>query len=106
MAHQLKIQVKADKLKPAWNPSEALAEAMAERALFLSKHPQYQSFQREIDQLLEKAGHAENRMTVLAVLIEAKLVELHTQLKGLNAILMRIDALGGYARPMISERVS
>jgi hypothetical protein len=102
MAHQLTMQVKTDNLNRAWNPSEALAEAMAERALFLNKHPEYRSFQREIDRLLEKAGHSENRMTVLAVLMEAKLVELHTQLKRLNAILMRIGTSGGHARTMNS----
>ena len=102
MAHQLTMHVRADNLKQAWNPSEALAEAMAERAQFLNKHPQYRSFQREIDRLLEKAGHSENRMTVLAVLMEAKLVELHTQLKKLNAILVSINKSGGQARPRIS----
>ena len=41
-------------------------------------------------------------MTVLAVLMEAKLVELHTQLKKLNAILVSINKSGGQARPRIS----
>jgi hypothetical protein len=101
MARQLTLRLTADTSKLVWNPSRVLAEATAEKALFLSKHPQYRSYQREIDRLLEKAGHPENRMTVLAMLMEAKLVELHTQLKKLNAILVRIDTAGGQSpRPM------
>jgi NAD-dependent SIR2 family protein deacetylase len=103
MARQMTLRLTADTSKLAWNPSRVLAEAMAEKALFLNKNPQYRSYQREIDRLLEKAGHSENRMTVLAMLMEAKLVELHTQLKKLNAILVRFDTAGGQSTgPMLS----
>ena len=89
MAHQLKLQIAPDKRKGPWNPEKALTDALAERALFLENHPQYKPYQRDINLLLDKAGSPENRMTVLAVLMEAKLVELHEQLKHLNAILVR-----------------
>ena len=92
MAHQLRLQVHPKKTHFHWNPEEVLAEALVERALFLENHPKYQAFQREIDALLEKAGNSENRMTVLAVLMEAKLIELHEQFKHLNAILVKAAA--------------
>jgi len=92
MAHKLRLQIAADKSQGSWNPQRALADALAERALFLDNHPEYKPFQREINALLDKAGSPENRMTVLAVLMEAKLIELHEQLKRLNAILVRASA--------------
>jgi hypothetical protein len=89
MAHQLKLQISSNKRPTSWNPEKMLANALAERALFLDAHPEYKPFQREINMLLDKAGSSENRMTVLAVLMEAKLIELHMQLKRLNAILVQ-----------------
>ena len=72
-----------------WNPNQVLAEALAEKAEFLLKHPRHRKFQNEIDRILEKAGSPENRMSVLAMLMEGKLIELHQELKKLNAILLR-----------------
>jgi hypothetical protein len=92
MAHQLRMQISTNKRPKSWNPEKMLADALAERALFLDSHPEYKPFQREIDMLLDKAGSSENRMTVLAVLMEAKLIELHEQLKRLNTILIRKGA--------------
>lgn len=92
MAHQLKLHLRPDQGPKVWNPERALADALAERALFLENHPKYKPFQQEINLLLDKAGSPENRMTVLAVLMEAKLIELHTRLKQLNAILINTGA--------------
>ena len=92
MAHQLKLNLKHRGTQFSWDPEKVLAEALAEKALFLDKYPEYRPFQREIDTLLEKAGSPENRMTVLAVLMESKLVELHSQLRSLNAILIDVAA--------------
>ena len=92
MAQQLKLSVNHKKTQSPWNPERVLAEALAEKALFLDKHPEYRPFQHEIDIMLEKAGNSENRMTVLAVLMEAKLIELHHQLRNLNAILIDVAA--------------
>ena len=72
-----------------WDPNQLLTEALAEKAEFLSKHPRHRKFQNEIDRILEKAGSPENRMTVLAILMEGKLIELHQELKKLNAIFLR-----------------
>ncbi len=92
MARKLKMQIAPEKSQGSWNPQQTLADALAERALFLENHPEYKPFQREINVLLDKAGSPENRMTVLAVLVEAKLIELHEQFKRLNAILVRASA--------------
>ncbi|MEJ2038090.1 MAG: hypothetical protein P8X55_04055, partial [Desulfosarcinaceae bacterium] len=56
---------------------------------FLDAYPQYKAFQQEIDGMLDKAGSIENRMSVIAMLMEAKLVEMHSQLKILNHILRK-----------------
>jgi hypothetical protein len=69
-----------------------LADALAEKALFLENHPRYKTFQKEIDKMLDKAGGPENRMAVLAVLMEAKLLELQKELRHLNAILLKTGA--------------
>ena len=75
-----------------WDPERQLAEALAERDGFLEENPQYGEMQREIDRMLDKAGSSQNRMAVLAMLMEAKLIELHGQLKSLNRILLRTAA--------------
>jgi len=109
MAHQLRLQISPDKRPRSWNPEKMLADALAEKALFLDNHPKYKPFQRKIDTLLDKAGSSENRMTVLAVLMEAKLIELHEQLKRLNTILIRAGAaksLEDHIQPSISSNFS
>lgn len=92
MAHHLHVKKHDRRTAQAWDPDQELEQALEQRALFLDKHPQYRSFQREIDGMLEKAGSAENRMAVLALLIEAKLIELHGQLTHLNRILLSAPA--------------
>jgi hypothetical protein len=79
----------------AWNSESALAQALAEKAEFLHQHPEYREYQREIDRLLDKAGTMENRMAVLAMLMEGKLLELHQQLQKLNGILIRAGVKPG-----------
>lgn len=88
MAHRLKINAQRSTPGYEWNPERQLAEALAERALFLEKYPQYRTYQAEIDRMLDQAGTSENRMAVLALLIEAKLIELHDQFRRLNRILL------------------
>lgn len=73
----------------SWKSESALARALAEKAEFLNQHPEYREYQEEIDRLLDKAGTMENRMAVLAMLMEGKLIELHQQLQKLNAILIK-----------------
>jgi hypothetical protein len=68
-----------------------LDQAIAERDRFLESHPQYRTMQKEIDRLLDKAGTSENRMAVLALLMESKLMELYGELQQLNRILLSIQ---------------
>ncbi len=87
MAYKMKISTKKTSLPSGWNPEKALAEALAERSRFLEKYPKYQEFQSDIDMMLDKAGNRKNRMAVLAMLIEGKLIEMSQQFKKLNGIL-------------------
>lgn len=90
MTNKLKLQLPQGKHDAPWNPEKALAEALAERAEFLERHPDCLKFQKEIEQLLDKAGSSENRMIVLAMLMEGKLVELHHQFLNLHNILLSL----------------
>jgi hypothetical protein len=75
-----------------WDHEKALAEALAERTRFLEMYPQYQEFQSDIDKMLDKSGSRSNRMAVLAMLIEGKLVEMSMEFKKLNSILSQTAA--------------
>jgi Spy/CpxP family protein refolding chaperone len=88
MGRKLHLKRSSGSVNPHWNPDQALAEALAEKAEFLGQHPEYRQYQREIDTLMDKAGTPENRMTVLAMLMEGKLIELQQELKKLNGILL------------------
>lgn len=90
MANKLRLQVSQRGHDVPWNPEKALTEALAERAEFLKQHPKFLKFQKEIDRVLDKAGNSENRMIVLAMLMEGKLVELHKQFQNLNSVLLSI----------------
>lgn len=92
MANRIRLQLPQRQEDDSWNPEIALAEALAERAEFLRKNPQYWKFQNEIDRLLDKAGSSENRMIVLAMLMEGKLIDLHRRLRQLNAIMLSAGA--------------
>ncbi len=91
MARKLKVDTAAAAHQSSWDPEKALAQALAERSQFLETYPQYRTFQAEIDRMLDKAGSADNRMAVLAMLIEGKLVELSQEFKKLNNILTRMN---------------
>ena len=88
MASKFRLQIEPDNCTEAWNPEKELADALAERALFLENHPEYKAFQNEINKMLDKAGSQENRRAVLAVLMEGKLIELQKELRHLNKILL------------------
>ncbi len=51
--------------------------------------PELQSIQTEIDECLDKAGHADNRLAVLEFIIEKKLKELEEKLADLRRFLKR-----------------
>jgi len=89
MANRVRLPSSQRRHDAPWNPEAALARALAEKAEFLNQHPEYREYQKEIDGLLDKAGTMENRMAVLAMLMEGKLIELHQQLQKLNSILTK-----------------
>jgi hypothetical protein len=66
---------------------DLLKEALRRRDAYLEAHPHLKNFQEEIDGLLDKAGNKENRMAVLGMLMEGKLLELGRHLSDLGRIL-------------------
>ncbi len=62
-------------------------KARKERDRLLEEYPDLREYQKEIDRCLDNAGGAENRMAVLAVMIEAKLRELQDELSHLSVVL-------------------
>jgi dsDNA-specific endonuclease/ATPase MutS2 len=65
-------------------------EARKVRDRLLKENPGLKEYQKEIDRCLDNAGSAENRMAVLAVMIEAKLKELQDELSHLSFVLQEI----------------
>ena len=57
--------------------SNYIETALKERDAFLKQHPHLKAFQNEIDALLDKSGNSKNRLAVLAMMIQSKLVELN-----------------------------
>ena len=57
--------------------NNALKTALKERDAFLQQHPHLKAFQNEIDTLLDKSGNRENRLAVLSMMIQGKVVELN-----------------------------
>ena len=92
MAHKLTIENRAEATELSWDAESALADAIAERSQFLEKNPQHREYQSEIDMILDKAGTSDNRMTVLAMLIEGKLIEMSQQFRKLSGIVVKMAA--------------
>ncbi len=76
-------------------------QALKERDRLLEIYPDLREYQKEIDRCLDNAGSAENRMAVLAVMIEAKLKELQDELSHLSFVLQEI---GNPAFPRDAQR--
>jgi hypothetical protein len=72
---------------------EILEEALRAREQFLKEHPHLQAFQDEIDRMLEKTVGFENRMSVLAFMIEAKLYELRDSISRLRPAPRKVERL-------------
>jgi len=66
-------------------------EARKERDRLIEEYPDLREYQKEIDRCLDNAGSAENRMAVLAVMIEAKLKELQDELSHLSVVLHSVS---------------
>lgn len=69
--------------------NDLLQNALKERERFLNQHPQLQSYQAEIDRLLDNSGNNQGRMAVLATLMQGKLLELQKELCSLTEVLMK-----------------
>ena len=91
MDYSRKIDTKKASAPSGWDHEKALAEALAERSRFLEMNPQYRDFQSDIDNMLDKSGSRSNRIAVLAMLIEGKLVEMSVEFKKLNGIITQIS---------------
>ena len=61
--------------------------ACEERDRLLKERPELKELQNKIDRCLDNAGSSENRMTVLGILIEAKLKELRDELSHLSFLM-------------------
>jgi hypothetical protein len=92
MAYETKFTTDNASAPADWDHEKALAEALAERSRFLEKYPRYRELQSDIDIMLDKSGGRNNRMVVLAMLIEGKLVEMSQEFKKLQGILTRVIA--------------
>jgi hypothetical protein len=72
---------------------EMLEEALRAREQFLKEQPHLQPFQDEIDRILEKTVGFENRMSVLALMIEAKLYELKEAFANLHSVALKVQGI-------------
>jgi hypothetical protein len=57
-----------------------LQDAVRELEVFLQKHPSLQEYQDEIDRRLRCSGTVENRISVISLMMEARVVELYDHL--------------------------
>ena len=73
--------------------NEILEEALKAREQFLKENPHLQPFQDEIDRILEKTVGFENRMAVLAFMIETKLYELRDSMADLHSATLKAQRL-------------
>ena len=86
MGNRISVQKKNSMISTA-ELIEMGKEARKERDRLLEEYPGLREYQKEIDRCLDNAGGAENRMAVLAVMIEAKLKELQDELSHLSVVL-------------------
>ncbi len=84
---------------------DILEEALKAREQFLKEHPHLQSFQEEIDRILEKTVGFENRMPVLAFMNEAKLYELRDSLANLHSAAPKVQGLFNKAKVENADEV-
>jgi hypothetical protein len=70
--------------------NKVLQKAIKARDDFLKKHPKYQSYQNEIDEIMEKVGpDPGTRLEVLAQLAEGNMIELQVQMGLLNKAIQK-----------------
>jgi len=61
--------------------SSRSARALKERDRFLSKHPELKPLQREVDDMLRKAGSTHNRLVTIHNLMMDSLLDLNDRLQ-------------------------
>ena len=81
----------AERTSSKMSSNDALVEALKARDKFLKEQPHLQSFQDEIDRILEKTVGFENRMSVLAFMIETKLYELRDSIALLRPAPLKVE---------------
>ena len=79
-------KTQSSRRKPA-DVNTRLQEALAEREQFLKARPHMRSYQREIDNLLDKSGNHQGRMAVLSTLMQGKLLEIQRELHALSKLI-------------------
>jgi len=67
--------------------NERLQNALAERERFLKERPHMRTYQREIDDLLDKSGNHQGRLAVLGTLMHGKLIDIQRELYTLSKII-------------------
>lgn len=67
--------------------NQTLQQALAERERLLERYPHLQTYQNEIDRLLDRSGNSQGRMAVLGMLMQDKLITLQKELLKLVEIL-------------------
>jgi len=70
---------------------DILEEALKAREQFLKEHPHLLPFQKEIDRILEKTVGFENRMSVIAFMMETKLYELKESISILHSYALKVQ---------------
>jgi hypothetical protein len=63
--------------------SSRSARALKERDLFLSKHPELKPLQREVDDMLRKAGSRHNRLVMIRNLMMDSFLDLNDRLQSM-----------------------
>lgn len=73
------------------NYQQELGLALKTREVFLEEHPELKSFQDDIDRILDRAVGPENRLKILAFLLEIKLSELNASIATLQSIITMLN---------------
>ena len=82
-----------------------LEEAIKAREKFLKEHPELQPFQDEIDRIMAKTVGFENRMSVLAFMIQTKLFQLRDSITELRAVTLKAQGVVGKTKVQKADKI-
>jgi hypothetical protein len=88
-----------DKQEHKLSFGDALEEALKVRKQLLKDHPDLQPLQDEIDRIFDKTPGFENRMSILAFMIEAKLYELRDSIAQIASVDFKQEPVDNSANP-------